>query len=60
MTGQHTHTTPDDGHIESELARALRLSASLNNPTDHAIVASYIAELEGRAMRTPNEPIQLS
>jgi len=46
----HDQNAPD-AHIDSELARALRLSASLNNPEDHAIVADYIAELEGRNAR---------
>lgn len=52
MTGMlHNQNAAPEAHIDSELARALRLSASLNNPEDHAIVADYIAELEGRNAR---------
>lgn len=57
MTGPlHTQPASDDAHIESELALALRLSASLNNPADHAIVASYIAELAGDPPPRPGKP----
>lgn len=43
--------------IRAEIQRALMLSASLNNPADHEIVAEYIAELEGAptGLRGPSE-----
>jgi len=46
MTGlENADSRIEIADAQSEIARALRLSASLNNPDDHAVVAQYIAEL---------------
>ena len=45
-----TDSPPQILDPQSEIARALRLSASLNDPADHAVVAEYIAELESAAI----------
>lgn len=51
MTGpQDADSRIEITDAQSEIARALRLSASLNNPDDHAVVAQYIAELTRTAV----------
>jgi len=51
MSGTSNSPLPLVADAQTEIARALRLSANLNNPDDHAVVAQYIAELEVAALR---------
>jgi len=59
MSGSlNAHPAPNHNDAQSEIERALRLSASLNNPADHAVVAQYIAELAIGGRRAPREAQQ--